>query len=53
HPPQTKGFVPLKWRWISERGIGMFNFFRRLDKDHEKTTNSVELGFCGTMARLI
>ncbi len=34
NPPQTNGFVPVKWRWISERGFGMFNFFRRLDKDH-------------------
>ncbi|MDQ3291554.1 MAG: IS5 family transposase [Bacteroidota bacterium] len=42
NPPQTNGFVPVKWRWISERGFGMFSFFRRLDKDHEKTTTSAE-----------
>ncbi|GEO07502.1 DDE transposase [Adhaeribacter aerolatus] len=41
-PPHTQGFVPIKWRWVSERGFGMFNFFRRLDKDHEKTTTSAE-----------
>lgn len=41
-PPQTQGFVPVQWRWISERGFGMFNFFRRLDKDHEKTATSAE-----------
>ncbi len=41
-PPHTAGFVPVKWRWITERGFGMFNFFRRLDKDHEKTTTSAE-----------
>jgi len=41
-PQQAKGFVPVQWRWISERGFGMFNFFRRLDKDHEKTTASAE-----------
>ena len=42
NPPHTEGFVPIQWRWISERGFGMFNFFRRLDKDHEKTTASAE-----------
>jgi putative transposase len=34
--------VPVKWRWVSERTFGTFNFFRRLDKDHEKTTQSAE-----------
>jgi len=29
-------------QWVNERSFGMFNFFRRLDKDHEKTTNSAE-----------
>ena len=42
NPPHTQGFVPVQWRWVSERSFGMFNFFRRLDKDHEKTTNSAE-----------
>lgn len=41
-PPDSKGFVPVKWRWVSERAFGLFNFFRRLDKDHEKTTHSAE-----------
>jgi len=41
-PPTQKGFVPVKWRWVTERTFGTFNFFRRLDKDHEKTTNSAE-----------
>jgi len=41
-PPSTKGFVPLKWRWVTERTFGIFNFFRRLDKDYEKTTKSQE-----------
>ena len=39
-PPGTDGFVPVKWRWVSERTFGSLNFFRRLDKDHEKTTES-------------
>lgn len=39
-PPTCKGFVPIKKRWVNERTFGWFNFFRRLDKDHEKTTKS-------------
>ena len=41
-PPGAEGFVPVKWRWVTERAFGMFNFFRRLDKDHEKTPGSAE-----------
>ncbi len=41
-PPETEGFVPVKWRWVGERTFGWFHFFRRLDKDHEKTTQSAE-----------
>ena len=41
-PPGSEGFVPVKWRWVEERTFGSFNFFRRLDKDHEKTTKSAE-----------
>ncbi|ARS38150.1 IS5 family transposase [Pontibacter actiniarum] len=41
-PPDTEGFVPVKWRWVTERSFGIFNFFRRLDKDHEKTPESAQ-----------
>ena len=41
-PPSAKGFVPVKWRWVSERTFGWFNFFRRLSKDYEKTKESSE-----------
>lgn len=41
-PPSTKGFVPVKWRWVTEQTFGRFNFFRRLDKDHEKSVLSSE-----------
>ena len=41
-PAGTEGFVPVKWRWVTERAFGMFNFFRRLGKDYEKTTQSAE-----------
>lgn len=39
-PPSEKGFVPVKWRWVTERTFGTFNFFRRLGKDYEKTPES-------------
>jgi putative transposase len=41
-PPSAKGFVPLKWRWVSERTFGCFNFFRRLSKDYERTVENSE-----------
>lgn len=41
-PPTAKGFVPVKWRWVSERTFGWFNFFRRLSKDYERTVESSE-----------
>lgn len=41
-PPSTKGFVPVKWRWVTEQTFGRFNYFRRLDKDHEKSVQSSE-----------
>jgi len=41
-PPSTKGFVPVKWRWVVEQTFGRFNFYRRLDKDYEKTVESSE-----------
>jgi len=39
-PLTAKGFVPLKWRWGTERTFGTFNFFRRLGK-----------GCCGRIAK--
>ena len=41
-PPGSEDFVPVKWRWVTERTFGLFNFFRRLDKDYEKTPESAE-----------
>lgn len=41
-PPSTKGFVPVKWRWVNERSFGWLNFFRRHSKDYEKTVQSSE-----------
>lgn len=39
-PPTEKGFVPQSGRWQVERSFGWFNFFRRLSRDFEKTTQS-------------
>ncbi len=39
-PPSAMGFVPVKWRWVTEQTFGRFNYYRRLDKDHEKTVES-------------
>jgi len=41
-PPSTKGFIPIKWRWVNERTFGWLNFFRRHSKDYEKTVQSAE-----------
>jgi transposase len=41
-PETTKGFVPLKKRWVVERTIAWTNFFRRLVKDYEHTTKSAK-----------
>lgn len=37
-----KGFLPQKNRWQVERTFSWLNFFRRLSKDYEKTTQSSE-----------
>jgi transposase len=41
-PPTERGFVPIAKRWVVERTFSWFNFFRRLDKDREKTVQSSE-----------
>ena len=41
-PETARGFVPIRWRWVVERSFAWFNFFRRLDKDREKTVESSE-----------
>ena len=32
-PPSSKGFVPVKWRWVNERSFAWLNFFRRHSKE--------------------
>lgn len=34
--PSVKGFIPQTGRWQVERSFAWLNFFRRLDKAHEK-----------------
>ena len=42
-PPTERGFVPVSKRWIVERTFSWFNYFRRLDKEYEKTIQSSEV----------
>ena len=39
-PESAKGFVPIAKRWVVERTISWTNFFRRIVKDYEHTTQS-------------
>ncbi|WPV68253.1 IS5 family transposase [Chitinophaga sp. LS1] len=39
-PPSAKGFIPQTGRWQVERSFAWLNFFRRLDKDHERLPES-------------
>lgn len=39
-PPSAKGFIPQPGRWPIERSFGWLQFFRRLARDYEKTTQS-------------
>lgn len=39
-PEGTKGFVVEAKRWVVERTFAWFNFFRRIEIDHERTTES-------------
>ncbi len=39
-PESAKGFMPIAKRWVVERTIAWTNFFRRIVKDYENTTQS-------------
>lgn len=41
-PTGTKGFQPLKQRWVVERSFAWFNRYRRLNRDVERTVDSSE-----------
>ena len=41
-PPTAKGFVPVKHRWVIERTFGCNTFYRRINRDYEKSVNSSE-----------
>lgn len=41
-PESSKGFIPVKIRWVVERTFGWLNFFRRHSKDYERKTQNAE-----------
>jgi putative transposase len=41
-PTGTKGFQPLRQRWVVERSFAWFNRYRRLNRDVERTVDSSE-----------
>ena len=41
-PTGTKGFVPLRQRWVVERTFAWLNRYRRLNRDVERTPDSSE-----------
>lgn len=41
-PMGTKGFQPLRQRWVVERSFAWFNRYRRLNRDVERTVDSSE-----------
>lgn len=54
-PPSVKGFIPQTGRWQVERSFAWLNFFRRLDKDHEKLPESavafIQLAFISILLK--
>lgn len=41
-PPDTKGFQPLRKRWVVERSFAWLQKYRRNSKDYERTPKSTE-----------
>ena len=54
-PPEQKGFVVIKKRWVVERTFAWFGKCRRLSKDYEQNPRSSEawirLAMIGLMVR--
>lgn len=40
--PLAAGFIPVKKRWVVERTFAWLNYYRRVTKDYEHTTESAE-----------
>lgn len=47
--PGSEGFVPVKWRWVSERAFGLFNFSEHAQQGSRKAPKH---GSCGRIASL-
>ncbi len=42
HTQAKRGFVLLPWRWVVERTFGWLGRFRRLARDYERLTKTLE-----------
>lgn len=49
----AKGFVVIPQRWLVERTLGWFNWYRRLSKDYEMLPRTVEAFIYVGMIRLM
>lgn len=52
-PPDVKGFMPLKKRWVVERTFGWFGKYRGLAKDYETDPRSSEATLKVAMIHII
>jgi putative transposase len=52
-PEQSKGFVPLKKRWLVERTFGWLSWYRRLSQDYEYLPETAETMIYVAMIRLM
>jgi putative transposase len=52
-PEGTRGFVPIKKRWVVERTFGWFGKYRGLDKDHEANPRASEAKLTAAMIHII
>jgi putative transposase len=52
-PPDAKGFVPLKGRWLVERTFAWLGRYRRLAKDYERYFQSSDSTLWFAMTHLL
>jgi putative transposase len=52
-PPEAKGFVLVKRRWVVERTFAWFGKYRRLSKDYEQIGDSAKAFIYTAMTQLM